>query len=86
MTGTVTLVAVLLATVLCYFAVGRLVIDRRERLPLSHMRAGDFIHTVRRAAGVLTVRFLPADRVTPGPTNRECTTPCPEERNRTTPI
>lgn len=66
MAGILTLAAVVVATVLCYFAVGRLVIDRRERLPLPRMRAGDVIHTVRRAVGVLTVRFLPADRVTPG--------------------
>ena len=85
MAGIVTLVVVLVATALCYFAVGRLVIDRRERLPLSRMRAGDVIHTVRRAVGVLTLRYLPADRVTPTPPNREVP-PRAEGWNRTTSI
>lgn len=82
MTGIVTFVAVFGATALCYFAVGRLVIAPRERLPLSHMRAGDIIHTMRRAAGVLSVRY-PADRVAPGPQNQGCTPPCPEGQGST---
>lgn len=56
-----TFMTILAATALCYFAVGRLAIDRRERLPLSRMRTGDVIHTVRRAVGVLTVRSPSSD-------------------------
>lgn len=83
MTDIVTFVAVFGAVALSYFAVGRLIIDRRERLPLSRLRAADIIHTIRRAVGVLRVRYLPADRFARGSGVDECAPPCPEGRSAT---